>query len=248
MFQYFGSHPAQGRPLGHVIAWTGVPTGSQSTVFRRGCDIVSCDWRCIGGYWRTYSVVFLVFDLEVVFTCELAFVNAEVGRDRVIDGNATNSPRRRVHSGTGATFSRAAPQRPWQNRLGTHVPLATGRCEWRAASASKSTGLRRDVADVPVATPQKSETARGKDKESQDSSWELATKPTHPHPLFPFRGFLSLESLTQCARGGTTLLRAPGARGPPQGANPRTGEATGDPVLYSPLYRRMRCLGRPPGR
>ena len=32
VFQYFGSHPAPGRPLGHVIAWTGVPTGSQSTV------------------------------------------------------------------------------------------------------------------------------------------------------------------------------------------------------------------------
>ena len=64
------------------------------------------------------------------------------------------------HSGTGATFSRAAPQRPWQCRLDTGVPLATGRCEWRAASASKSAGLRRDVSDVPVATPQKSETAR----------------------------------------------------------------------------------------
>ena len=47
--------------------------------------------------------------------------NLRGGRDRVIDGNTTNSPRRRVHSGTGATFSRAAPQRPWQCRLGTRA-------------------------------------------------------------------------------------------------------------------------------
>ena len=53
-----------------------------------------------------------------------------------------------------STFSRAAPLRPWQCRLDTGVPLATGRCEWRAASASKSAGLRRYVPDVPVATPQ----------------------------------------------------------------------------------------------
>ena len=87
--------------------------------------------------------------------------NLRGGRERVIDGNTTKSPQRRdTVSGTGATFSRAAPQRLWQCRLDTGVPLATGRCEWRAASASKSAGLRRDVSDVPVATPQKSETAR----------------------------------------------------------------------------------------
>ena len=59
-----------------------------------------------------------------------------------------------------------------------------GRCEWRAASASKSTGLRRDVADVPVATPQKSETARGKEQESQDSSWgQVRRWPQNPPTL-----------------------------------------------------------------
>ena len=58
-----------------------------------------------------------------------------------------------------------------------------------------------DVSDVPVATPQKSETARGKDKSlrtllgKQVRRWPQ--KLSHPHPLFPFRGFLSLESLAQ---------------------------------------------------
>ena len=167
-------------------------------------------------YWRILEDLFcgiVVFDLEVVFTCELAVVNDFLegsrpriarwprswhshnlsgGRDRVIDGNTTNSPRRRVHSGTGATFSRAAPQRPWQCRLGTRVPLATGRCEWRAASASKSTGLRRDVADVPVATPQKSETAREKDKSLRTplGGQVAAGHKTHPpSPSVSFPGF-----------------------------------------------------------
>ena len=116
--------------------------------------------------------------------------NLRGGRDRVVDGNTTNSPRRRVHSGTGATFSRAAPQRPWQCRLDTGVPLATGRCEWRAASASKSARLRRVVSDVPVATlrtPLGDRCAAG--------------HKTHPpSPFVSFPGFLSLESLTQCAR------------------------------------------------
>ena len=116
----------------------------------------------------------------------------EVGYRGVVD-NSTNSPRRRIHSGTGATFSRAAPQRPWKCRLGTRVPLASGRCGWRAASASKSAGLRRDVADVPVATPQKSETARRKGRGLRTplggAGAPLATTPTHPHPLFPFWGF-----------------------------------------------------------
>ena len=198
---------------------------------KRARMILAGGWKAEGLSLNFDIVIFcgiLVFDLEVVFTCELAVVNDFLegsrpriarwprswhspnlrgGRERVIDGNTTNSEA--GHSGTGATFSRAAPQRPWKCRLDTGVPLATGRCEWRAASVSKSAGLRRDVSDVPVATPQKSETARGKDKSlrtllgGQVRRWPQ--KPSHPHPLFPFRGFSFLESLTRFASGGATL-------------------------------------------
>ena len=47
-------------------------------------------------------------------------------------------------------FQGSAPQRPWKCRLDTGVPLGTVRCAWRAASASKSAGLKRDVPDVPA--------------------------------------------------------------------------------------------------
>ena len=216
---------------------------------KRARMILAGGWKAEGLSLNFDIVLFcgiVVFDLEVGFTCELAVVNDFLegsrpriarwprswhsrnlrgGRERVIDGNTTNSPRRRDTVAPASLFSRAALQRPSKCRLGTRVPLATGTCEWRAASASKSAGLRRDVADVPVATPQKSETARGKGKSLRTplggAGAPLATKPTHPHPLFPFQGFLSLESLTQCARGGTTLLRAPGARDPPQGHQPQ---------------------------
>ena len=104
------------------------------------------------------------------------------------------------HSGTGATFSRAAPQRPWQCRLDTGVPLATGRCEWSAASASKSAGLRRDVSDVPVATPQKSETAREKSK----SLRTLLGEQVRRWPLNP-------PTLTLCFLSGVSLTRVAGS-------------------------------------
>ena len=107
------------------------------------------------------------------------------------------------------------------------MPLATGRCEWRAAPASKSAGLRRDVADVPVETPQKSETARGKVRVSglllggQVRHWPQ--KPCHPHPLFLFRSF-SVSS-----RWLSKPVVGPRFRGLPEpvihhkGTNPRTG-------------------------
>ena len=144
--------------------------------------------------------------------------------DRGIDGNTTNSPRRR--DGTGATFSRVAPQRPWQCRLDTGVPLATGRCEWRAASASKSAGLRRDVSDVPVASPQKVKQRGSKVRVSGPflGSRCAAGHKTHPSPpLFPFRGF---SDASRWLGKPVVGPRFRGLREPVihhKGTNPRTG-------------------------
>ena len=151
MFQYFGSHPAPGRPLGHVNAWTGVPTGSQSTV--------------LFAYAFRHSGI-LVTEEDGVVAVILARLKIARGRRSWCRGQHNQFASEAGHSGTGATFSRAAPQRPWQCRLGTRVSLATGRCEWRAASASKSAGLRRDVSDVPVATHRKVKQRGGKTRVS----------------------------------------------------------------------------------
>ena len=97
VFQYLGSHPAPGRPLGHVTAWTGVPTGSQSTVLFayafRHSGILVTEENC------TMS--------EVVTQSSLAWWPRSRYRQQH-NQFATEAG----HSGTGATFSRAAPQRP----------------------------------------------------------------------------------------------------------------------------------------
>ena len=86
---------------------------------KRARMILAAGWKAEGLSLNFDIVIFcgiVVFDLEVVFTCELAVVNDFLegsrpkiarwprswhspnlrgGRERVIDGNTTNSPRRR---------------------------------------------------------------------------------------------------------------------------------------------------------
>ena len=77
--------------------------------------ILAGGWKAEGLSLNFDIIIFcgiVVFDLEVVFTCELAVVNDFLecprpgiarwhsrtlrgGRERAIDGNTTNSPRRR---------------------------------------------------------------------------------------------------------------------------------------------------------
>ena len=65
-----------------------------------------------------------------------------------------------------------------------------------------------DVSDVPVATPQKSETARKKGRGLRTPLGGQVRRWPQKPPLFPFRGFSFLESLTRFESGGATLQRA----------------------------------------
>ena len=115
--------------------------------------------------------------------------NLRGGRDRVIDGNTTNSPRRRDTAALAPHFHEPRPKD--RGSVGS-----TQVCRWppggvsgRAASASKSAGLRRDVSDVPVATPQKSETAREKSKSLRTPLGDRCAAGHKTHPPSPFVSF-----------------------------------------------------------
>ena len=118
----------------------------------------------------------------------------------------------------GSWFPASLTRKTYEDQdLGWHIVTAALPCPCCPDRSCSTTG-RGSTRPVPVP----SLTAGVADPEGGHTS--PRTKPTHPRPLFPFRGFLALESLTQCARGGTHPFRGlPEPVIHHKGTNPRTG-------------------------
>ena len=197
--------------------------------------ILAGGWIAEGLSLNFVIVIFcgiVVFDLEVVFTCELAVVNDFLegsrpriarwprswhsrnlrgGRERVIDGNTTNSPRRRDTVALAPLFQGPRPKD--RGSVGS-----TQVCRWPPGGVSGALRPPQSPQDLEETSltslwqPHRKVKQRGSKVRvsgpflGQVRRWPQ--KPSHPHPLFPFRGFSFLESLTRFASGGATLQRA----------------------------------------
>ena len=182
VFQHFGSHPAPGRPLGHVIAWTGVPTGSQSTV--------------LFAYAFLGTVVF--WSLRRIARCPRSWHsrNLRGGRDRG-DGNTTNSPRRRDTVALAPHFQGPRPKD--RGSVGS-----TQVCRWPPGGVSGALRPPQSPQDLEETSltslwqPHRKVKQRGRKARVSGlllgTGAPLATKTLPPSPFVSFPGFSSHSS------------------------------------------------------